>query len=93
MVHDGAKAIEFYKEAFGAEELGRMTTPDGRLMHGEIRLAGHRVFISDEFDPKEGGTVRAPRTLGGTCVRLMIETESFRRPIVQPSSSTTRFIR
>ena len=33
VVKDGAKAIEFYKAALGAEEVARMPIPDGRIMH------------------------------------------------------------
>ena len=75
IVNDGARALAFYKAAFGAEEAERMTTPDGRLMHGEVRFAGHRLFVSDEFSESEGGTCRAPRTLGGTCVRITLEVD------------------
>src|SRR5258708_30770613 len=63
IVNDGARALAFYKDAFGAEETERMTMPDGRLMHGEVRFAGHRLFVSDEFSASEGGTCRAPHTL------------------------------
>jgi PhnB protein len=75
IVNDGATALAFYAAAFGAEETERMTTPDGRLMHGELRFAGHRLFVSDEFSESEGGTCRAPHTLGGTGVRITLEVD------------------
>jgi PhnB protein len=45
-----ADAIEFYKQAFGAEEVRRAPGPDGkRLMHAEIRIGGKPVFLVDDF--------------------------------------------
>ena len=74
IVSNGLAAIDFYKEIFCAEEGHRMMAPDGkRLMHGEIVLDGHKVFISDEFSAVEGGTLKSPPALGGTCVRITIE--------------------
>ena len=50
-----------------------MMAPDGkRLMHGEVVLDGHKLFVSDEFSEKEGGTCKMPQTLGGTCVRITL---------------------
>jgi PhnB protein len=76
MVSNGLAAIDFYKTLFGAEEGHRMMAPDGkRLMHGEIVLDGHKFFLSDEFEASEGGTLKSPQALGGTCVRITIEVE------------------
>ena len=73
-VDDGARALAFYVDAFGATEISRMATPDGtKLVHGEIELAGHRLFVVDEFP--DVGTCRCPRTLGGTGVRLTLQVE------------------
>lgn len=60
-----AKAIEFYKEAFGATELMRLPGPDGRLMHGCVNINGSSVMLVDEFF--EMGA-KAPTTLKGTPV-------------------------
>ena len=73
IVNDGPAALKFYKDVFGAEEGDCMMAPDGRrLMHGEIVLDGHKLFLSDEFSEAEGGTCKKPETLGGTCVRITI---------------------
>ena len=73
IVNDGPAALKFYKEVFGAEEGDCMMAPDGRrLMHGEIVLDGHKLFLSDEFSEAEGGTCKKPETLGGTSVRITI---------------------
>lgn len=76
VVNDGMAALTFYKEVFGAEEGHNMLAPDGkRLMHGELILDGHRLFLSDEFTAEEGGSVKTPQTLGGSSVRITLETE------------------
>jgi PhnB protein len=47
---DAAKAIDFYKKAFGAQELMRMPSPDGtKVSHAEIKIGDSVVFVSDEF--------------------------------------------
>src|SRR5437660_7585238 len=60
-VRDGAKMLEFYRQAFGAEELMRMPGPDGKsLMHGEIKIGDCIVMISDE----QPGVCRTPLSVG-----------------------------
>jgi len=77
VVNDGMAALKFYREVFGAEEGDVMMEPEGkRLMHGEIVLDGHKLFLSDEFSEKEGGTCKMPQTLGGTCVRITLQTDN-----------------
>jgi PhnB protein len=76
IVNDGTAALKFYKEVFGAEEGDLMMEPEGkRVLHGEIVLDGHKFFLSDEFSEKEGGSCKMPETLGGTCVRITLQTE------------------
>lgn len=68
IVCDGAAdAIEFYKKAFGAEEMMRMPGPDGRIMHAAITINGAMVMMVDEM--KEMGAL-GPNSLGGTPVTL-----------------------
>lgn len=75
IVSDGMAAVKFYREVFGAEEGHNMMAQDGkRLMHGEIELDGHKLFVSDEFTAAEGGVCKTPRTLGGTSVRITLQT-------------------
>ncbi len=63
-VRDAAKAIDFYKRAFGAQERMRMAGPDGRIVHAELQFGDSVVFLADEFPGMPGGTV-APETVGG----------------------------
>jgi PhnB protein len=77
IVSDGVAALEFYKNTFGAEVGDHMMAPDGkRLLHGEIVLDGHKFFVSDEFSAGEGGTCKMPETLGGTSVRITLQTDN-----------------
>jgi len=69
VISNAAKAIEFYKRAFGATELFRMAAPDGsRLMHATIKIGDASVMMSDEF-PEYGGN-RGPDIVGGTTVSI-----------------------
>ena len=63
-VRDAAKAIAFYKAAFGAQERNCLTAPDGRVVHAELKFGDSIVFLADEFPGMPGGTV-APETVGG----------------------------
>ncbi len=73
-VKDGAKAIEFYKKAFGAQEIFRMASPDGRIAHAELKIGDSIVFLNDEF-PEMPGASRSPQSLGGTTggINLYVE--------------------
>jgi uncharacterized glyoxalase superfamily protein PhnB len=62
-----AEAIEFYKKAFGAVEMGRMPGPGGKLIHAQVRIGDSPVMLVDEF-PEWGG--KGPKTLGGTPVTI-----------------------
>jgi len=76
IVKNGLAALEFYKTVFGGSEGDKMMAPDGtRLMHGEVILDGHKLFVSDEFAESEGGTCKSPETLGGTDVRITLQVD------------------
>ena len=61
-VRDGASVLDFYKRAFGAQEIMRMPGPDGSLMHAEIKIGDSILMVSDE-QPNMG--CRAPVSVGG----------------------------
>lgn len=69
VVRGAERATAFYAEAFGAEEVSRIPTPDGRLMSVELRLADGSLHLADEF-PEMG--VLAPPSIGGTAVVLAL---------------------
>ena len=66
-VRDAAAAIDFYERAFGAKELHRMTAPDGKVMHADIKMGDSHVFLSDEFP---GADTKSPTALGSSSVTL-----------------------
>jgi len=68
LVCDGAAAaIDFYKQAFGAEEVMRLLGPNGKLMHGSVTINGAMVLLVDEM-PEYG--VLGPNRLGGSPVTI-----------------------
>ena len=65
-IRGAAKAVAFYKRAFGAEEVYRNTYPDGRIV-AELAVGEARFRVADEA-PEAGNL--SPEALGGTSVRL-----------------------
>ena len=69
VVSDAAKAIEFYKKAFGAQEIERFMTPDGKgVMHAQLKIGDSMVMLGNEFPP----TCLSPKSRGGTSVSLHV---------------------
>src|SRR5579859_2363407 len=68
-VRDAARAIEFYKQAFGAKERGVMKGPDGKIMHAELQIGDSVVMLADEFP--EFGSV-SPESVGNSSTGLHI---------------------
>jgi PhnB protein len=68
-VNDAARAIDFYKRAFGAQEVARMDGPGGKIMHAELKFGDSMLMLSDEM-PGAGG--RSPKSLGGTPVNIFL---------------------
>lgn len=73
VIKNAAQAIEFYKKAFGAKEIGRLSTPDGKVGHCELQIGNARIMLSDEV--AEWGN-KSPATLGGTPVSFCIYVEN-----------------
>lgn len=67
-----ADAIEFYKKAFDATEVGRLPTPDGKVAHAMIRINGSAVMLVDEF-PDWGSF--GPKSLKGSPVTIHLYVE------------------
>jgi uncharacterized glyoxalase superfamily protein PhnB len=70
VVQGAERAVAFYAEAFGAEEVSRIPVPDGRLMSVQLRMADGLLHLADEF-PEMG--VLAPPSIGGSPVVLALE--------------------
>jgi len=69
VVRGAAKALDFYKQAFGAKELFRMPGPGGVIMHAEIKIGDSPIMLADEA-PERGAT--SPQSINGTAVGLML---------------------
>jgi PhnB protein len=68
-MRDCARAIDFLKTAFGAEELLRTPTSDGKIGHAEVKIGDSIVMMGDEA-PENG--VTSPQTLGGCSGGLLL---------------------
>ena len=89
IVRDAAAAIDFYKRAFGAEELGRMAGPDGKIMHAMVRINGSPVMLVDEM-PQWGAL--GPKALKGSPVTIHLyvdDADAFVKRAVQAGAKVT----
>lgn len=73
ILSDAARAIDFYKAAFGATEIMRFPMPNGKLGHSEIRIGDSAIMLADGF-PEMGA--RSPLTLGGSPVSILLYVEN-----------------
>jgi len=77
VVSNAAKAIEFYKKAFGATEVGRFTAPGtNKIMHAALDIRGGRLFVNDDFSESMGQKPTTPDALGGSPVTLHLQVEN-----------------
>ncbi|KAF0128091.1 MAG: glyoxalase [Methylocystaceae bacterium] len=83
-----ADAIEFYKKAFGAEEMMRLPGPDGKLMHGAVKIGDSMVMLVDEM-PEWGAL--GPKALKGSpvTIHLMVDNvdEAYARAVAAGATS------
>jgi PhnB protein len=90
---DAAAAIEFYKKAFGAEEMFRLPDKQGKLMHGSVSINGGMVMLMDEYPEHDA---KSPLLHGGSAVILHIQVpdvdtafqqavDAGARPVVPPA--------
>jgi PhnB protein len=64
---NAVQAIDWYKKAFGMEEVSRAVGPDGKIMHAELRIGDSRIMMNDAM---MGG--KGPKTIGGSPMSLWI---------------------
>ena len=72
VVKNAARAIEFYKEALGANELFRLQEPDGRIGHAELKIGDAPIMLADEY-PEYG--ILGPQTTGQSPVSIHLYVE------------------
>ena len=71
-IKSAVRAIEFYQQAFGAQELMRITNSGGKVGHAEIQIGASRVMLADEFPEMNA---LSPQSLGGSPVTLHLYVE------------------
>jgi PhnB protein len=72
MIQGAAKAIEFYKNIFGAKERMRIPGPGGTVGHAEIEIGGSLIMLADDGP---GTSIKGPLTVGGSpvCIHVYLE--------------------
>ncbi len=70
VVRDGAAAIDFYAQAFGAVELARFSGPSGGVIHAEVRIGDSVVMITDAVE--DGSPAGSPDALNGVVSAIMV---------------------
>jgi PhnB protein len=71
-VENAADAIEYYKQAFGAEEKFRMDAPGGKIGHAELQIGDSHVMLSDPFPQS---STKTPREVGATTGSIFMYVE------------------
>jgi PhnB protein len=71
-VDDAARAIDFYKQAFGAKEVSRLPMGD-KIGHAELQIGDTRIMLNDEFPERDN---LGPQARGGSPVGFIIYTDN-----------------
>lgn len=72
IINGADKAIEFYKKAFGATEVMRMKSPDGKIGHAELKIGDSSLMLADEHPDMNA---RGPKSYGGSPVTIHLYVE------------------
>lgn len=89
IVDGGAKALEFFKQAFGAQELFRIER-DGKIGHAEIKIGDSPIMLADEH-PEMGA--RGPQSLGGSPVSIMLYVENADQMVERAVAAGAKIVR
>lgn len=87
---DAAKAIEFYKKAFGASEKVRIPGPGGKIGHAEIQIGDSPIMLADEH-PEIGAL--SPDRIGGSPVSIMLYVEDVDRVVERALAAGAKLLR
>jgi PhnB protein len=90
VVDGGVRAIDFYKQIFGAQERMRMAGPDGRIGHAELQIGDSVIMLADEH-PAMGA--KAPKAFGGSPVSLMIYVTDVDAVVKKAADSGAKIVR
>jgi PhnB protein len=72
IVKGATRAIDFYRKAFGARELYRMSGRNGRVGHAELQIGDSRIMLADEHPDMD---VKSPQTIGGSAFTIHLYVE------------------
>src|SRR5258707_4921181 len=84
-VRNGAKAVDFYKSAFGAEELFRHEDPTGGVV-SNLSINGYGLWVADEAPQYQNFS---PETLNGCTGRIILTTDGPAAPFDRASTPRT----
>jgi len=71
VIKGASQAIDYYKKVFGATEVFRMDTPDGKVAHAELKIGDSHVMLADE-NPKMGLGHTSAASIGASPVSLYL---------------------
>jgi PhnB protein len=90
IVNGAAKAIEFYKNVFGAIELFRLGGPGGKIGHAELMINDSVLMLADEA-PQMGAL--SPPTIGGSPVRILLYVENVDEIVPRAVAAGAKIVR
>ena len=90
IVKDAAKAIEFYRTAFDAKELFRLTEPQGRIGHAELQIGDSPLMLADEY-PDFGAL--SPPSIGGSPVSIHLYVDDVDRVVERATAAGATVLR
>jgi PhnB protein len=90
IVKDAARAIEFYRVAFGAKELFSLKEPNGKIGHAELEIGGGQFMLADEY-PDFGAL--SPISIGGTPVSIHLYVADVDQLVARATAAGAQLLR
>jgi len=90
IVDNAARAMEFYQQAFGAQEVMRLGPPGGKIMHAEVQIGDSKVMFADEV-PQMGAL--SPKSVGGSSVFIALYVENVDAVVAQATAAGAQVLR
>jgi PhnB protein len=90
VLNNASQAIDFYKKAFGAQEIMRMPGPGGKIMHAEIKIGTSPIMLADE-NPQMNA--RSPKTIGGSPISIYLYVENCDEIVKRAVDSGAKLVR